>query len=189
MLGHIMEIWRIMWHNKSVGIAEIHVGADLETNTLFENIPNSENVINNDNDVSNISIGNNFISDGNSPDELSNKIINSVIDYLSPILSPVKVDYSNELLADQLNFISIMLFIMSIFIIVLLIAFMFNIVFFIFSDKISKIFTNKYIKWYINFNKKIIGIELIFLGSSILYFMFTLSNGIQFLATHPIILN
>jgi hypothetical protein len=78
---------------------------------------------------------------------------------------------------------------MSIFIIVLLLAFMFNTIIFIYSDKISNFFTNKYIKWYINFNKKIIGIELILLGSSIIYFMLTLSYGIHFLATHPIIFN
>jgi hypothetical protein len=45
---------------------------------------------------------------------------------LRPNLEPVKVDYSNELLANQLYFISIFLFILSIFIIILLIAFMFN---------------------------------------------------------------
>ena len=67
-----------------------------------------------------------------------------------------------------------------------MIAFIFNIIIFIYSDKISNYFNNKYIKWYINFNKKIISIELIFLGSSILYFLFTLSYGIHFLATHPI---
>ena len=90
-------------------------------------------------------------------------------------------------MADQLHYISILLFLMSIFIIVLFIAFIFNTIFFIYSDKISNFFTNKYIKWYVNFNKKIIFIELIFLSSSILYFMLTLSYGIQFLATHPII--
>lgn len=79
--------------------------------------------------------------------------------------------YSNELLADQLNYISIILFLMSIFIIVLLLAFMFNTIIFIYSDKISNFFTNKYIKWYINFNKKIIGIELILLDSSIIYLL------------------
>ena len=129
----------------------------------------------------------NFYPEGNGFEQLANKIVNSTFDYLRPLLSPVKVDYSNEILADQLNFISIILFIMSIFIIVLLVAFMFNIIVFVYSDKISNYFQNKYIKWYINFNKKIIGIELFFLGSTILYFMFTLSYGIHFLATHPIV--
>jgi len=114
-------------------------------------------------------------------------IINNVMQYLRPILEPVKVSYSNELLANQLNDISIILFIMSIFIIILLIVFMFNILIYINSDKISNYFSNKLIIWYINFNKKIIGIELIFLGSSILYFMYILSYGLHFLATHPII--
>lgn len=196
-----MDNWRIVWknNNPSGGTAEIHVNKDLETTSLVEAATSSENFVPplgeaenfQNKDSSNISEVNNFIPDGRntSLDEFSNKIFNSIIDFLSPILTPVKVGYSNELLADQLNYISIILFLMSIFIIVLLLAFMFNILIFIYSDKISKIFTNKYIKWYINFNKKIIAIELIFLGSSILYFMLTLSYGIHFLATHPIIFN
>jgi hypothetical protein len=47
-------------------------------------------------------------------------------------------------------------------------------------------FNNKNIRGYINFNKKIIGIEVSLLGLSILYFMFCLSYGLYFLATHLI---
>jgi hypothetical protein len=79
-----------------------------------------------------------------------------------------------------------MLYILSIFIIILLIAFMINIILFLYSDKLITYFNNKYIKWYLNLNKKMIGIELWLLGGSILYFLYFLSNGIRFIATHPI---
>lgn len=65
---------------------------------------------------------------------------------------------------------------------------MFNIIILVYSDKLLNLFTNKYIRWYIGFNKKIIGIEIFFLGGSILYFMYMLSYGIHFIATHPIII-
>jgi hypothetical protein len=105
-----MENWRILWNKnnpspkRSGGTVEVHVNADLETKSMVETITNSPSVGNNENN--NISGLNNLLIDSNSLDELSNKIINSILDYLSPILTPVKVGYSNELLADQLNYIS-----------------------------------------------------------------------------------
>jgi hypothetical protein len=78
------------------------------------------------NSVSNIdsitSIINNFISDGNTIDALYNKIVAYIMNILRPILKPVKVSYSNELLANQLYNISIMLFILIILIIFILTA-------------------------------------------------------------------
>ena len=56
-------------------------------------------------------------------------------------------------------------------------------------DRFIKFFTNKYIRWYLVFNKKVLGFEICILGSSILYFMYNLSVGIRFIATHPVILN
>lgn len=38
-------------------------------------------------------------------------------------------------------------------------------------------------------NKKLIGIEILFLGGTLLYFLFNLSYGIHFIATHPIRFN
>nr|YP_009486043.1 hypothetical protein [Cantharellus appalachiensis]AWA82104.1 hypothetical protein [Cantharellus appalachiensis] len=119
----------------------------------------------------------------------SETLLNSIITYLKPILEPITVDYSNEILANQIYGISIILFILSLLILVLLIAFMINILIFVYSDKLMNLFTNKYIKWYIVFNKKIIGIEICFIGASLIYFMYFLSYGIHFIATHPIIFN
>src|SRR6266705_1078120 len=112
-----------------------------------------------------------------------------MISYLKKILELITVDYSNEILANQIYGISIILFILSILILVLLIAFMINILIFAYSDKLMNLFTNKYIKWYIVFNTKIIGIEICFIGVSLIYFMYFLSYGIHFIATHPIIFN
>lgn len=92
-------------------------------------------------------------------------------------------------MSNQIYGISIMLFILSVLIIILLLAFMINIIILVYSDKIFNLFTNKYIRWYIVFNIKVIGIENLFLGSSILYFMYVLSDGLHFICTHPIILN
>jgi len=66
---------------------------------------------------------------------------------------------------------------------------MVNLLVYINSDKIINYFNNKYIKWYVSLNKKIIRIELFYLGTAILYFMYTLSTGLHFLATHPITFN
>ena len=127
-----------------------------------------------------------------SPNDLNNfseSLFNKVIEIISPILQPISVSYSSQTLATQIYGLSIILFIMSIFIIILLLSLMINIVIFLYSDKISNFFTNKYIKWYLTLNKKFISIEICFLGCSILYFMYTLITGIRFIAIHPIIIN
>lgn len=56
-------------------------------------------------------------------------------------------------------------------------------------DKIIKFFNNNFISWYLVLNKKFISIEIFILGSTKLYFMYTLSIGIRFIVTHPIIIN
>ena len=79
-------------------------------------------------------MNNNFISSGG--ENLFNKIVYHFMYILKPILEPVKVNYSNELLATQLYGISILLFILSILIIIMLIVFMVNLSIYINSDRI-----------------------------------------------------
>ena len=122
----------------------------------------------------------------NGSEDWSDKLLNSVIYVLKPLLEPVSVSYSNELLAKQIYGVSVFLFILSVLILILLIAFIIQILILIYSDKIMSFFSNKYIRWYIQFNKKILGIEVCFLGISLVYFMYQLSYGIHFIATHPI---
>ena len=83
----------------------------------------------------------------------SENILNSVITILKPILEPISVDYSNEMLANQISGLSIILFILSIMILILLSAFIVNIIILVYSDKLMNFFTNKYIRWYIAVTK------------------------------------
>lgn len=68
----------------------------------------------------------------------------------------------------------------------LIVVLLLNIVLYINMDKIINYFNNKYIKWYLVLNKKMISIEICFLGFTILYFMSSLITGIRFIATHPV---
>ena len=127
-----------------------------------------------------------------SPKDLNNwseTIINKAIGTFTQILEPVSVSYSNDTLATQIYGISIMLFFLSVAIIILILALILNILMWVYSDKLLNLFTNKYIRWYILYNKKVIGIEIAFLSISILYFMYKLSYGLHFIATHPITFN
>jgi hypothetical protein len=134
-------------------------------------------------------LSNNFISGDNGFDDITNKLMNNFMEYIKPFLEPVQVSYSNDILANQIYGLSIMLFILSVLIIVLLLFFIINIVIFTYSDTIKNYFSNKFIKWYISINKKFIGVEIFLLASSLLYFMFMLSQGIRFIATHPIVIS
>ena len=82
-----------------------------------------------------------------------------------------------------------MLFLLSVAIIILILALILNILMWVYSDKLLNLFTNKYIRWYILYTKKVIGIEIAFLSISILYFMYKLSYGLHIIATHPITFN
>lgn len=129
---------------------------------------------------------NKFLPDVSGLEELTDKLLHSTMEFFRPILAPVKVDFSNEILANQIYDLSILLFILSIIIYIILISLIVNVVILINSDKLINYFTNKYIKWYINLNKKLIGIEVFFLSGSLLYFMYYLSYGLHYIATHPI---
>ena len=53
-------------------------------------------------------------------------------------------------------------------ILVLFIGFIINVIILVYSDKLMNLFTNKYIRWYIAFNKKVIGIEICFLNQTLI---------------------
>ena len=136
-------------------------------------------------------LSNNFLPDsiGSSLEELSEKIFSQILQYFSSYLEPIQVSYSQDLLAAQIYHLAIVLFIITVLLSIFIIAFIFNLIIYIYSDKISSYFKNKYIVWYINLNKKIIGIELFILSSTILYSVYILSYGLHFIATHPISFN
>jgi hypothetical protein len=116
-------------------------------------------------------------------EDISTKIIKYIMDIILPILEPISTNYPNEVLANQIYDLSILLFILSILISILILGLLINILVVINSNRILNLFTNKYIRWYVNLNMKLISIEVLCLGSSILYFMYTLSKGLQYIAT------
>nr|AYE93333.1 hypothetical protein C0992_000018 [Termitomyces sp.]AYE93334.1 hypothetical protein C0992_000019 [Termitomyces sp.] len=132
-------------------------------------------------------INNKFLPDNNFS-EFKEELLNNILEVIKPVLEPVTVDYSNEILANQIYVISVLSFILCIMIVLLIIGLLINIILFVYSDRIKEMFTNKFIRGYINLNKKVIGIEIFVLGGSILYFMYYLSYGLQFLATHRILI-
>jgi len=103
-----------------------------------------------------------------------------------PILEPVTVNYSNELLANQIHDIGILSFILLLLIMMLFAFFLISVIILLYSDRIINFFNIKLIRWYLNLNKKFIAVETFLLGSLILYFMYNLSIGLHFIATHPI---
>lgn len=114
----------------SVGeVVEFNVDNDSETLTTLKEIKEATSNLTS-NDLTN----------------LSENLFNEILNYFKSILQPVPVDYSMELLANQIHGISIILFVLSILMIILLIAFMFNILIFVYSDKLLNLFTNKYIR-------------------------------------------
>ena len=131
---------------------------------------------------------NKFISGIDNLGDYTQLLLIGIFDKLRFILEPVQVNYSNEVLANQINDLSILLFVLCIIIFGLIVVLLLNIILYINMDRIIKFFNNKYIKWYLVINKKCLGIEIILLGGTILCFMYTLITGIRFIATHPIII-
>lgn len=130
-----------------------------------------------------------FISGGDSLGDFTQELLNGVFDKIKFILEPVQVNYSNEVLANQIYDLSILLFVLSLIIVGLIIVLLLNIILYINMDRIINFFNNKFVKWYLVINKKFLTVEIFILGGTILYFMYTLITGIQFIATHPIIIN
>ena len=162
------------WTSDWTGDGEVKVKVDEETSTLI-----TKAIENNNN-------SNKFISVGDSLGDLSQDLLNNIFDRLKFLLEPVQVNYSNELLSNQIYDLSIVLFILSLIIFGLIVALLLNLILYINMDRIIKYFNNKFIHWYLVMNKKFLGIEIFLLGSSILYFMYSLITGIRFIATHPI---
>lgn len=162
--------WKFIWENKSEGSVKVEI--DAETTQKLTQVPS-----------------NNFSGGGINLNDLIQEYGSDVFDKLKFILEPMQVNYSNDILANQIYDLSILLFILSILITGLIAVLLFNMIVYINMDRIIKYFNNKYIRWYLVFNKKVLGFEICILGSSILYFMYNLSVGIRFIATHPVILN
>nr|AYE93373.1 hypothetical protein C0990_000028 [Termitomyces sp.] len=92
----------------------------------------------------------NFIGEDNFNDSLLKK----VLEHIKSVIEPVS--YSNVILANQIYYISIILFILSllILVIVIIMGLLINMIIYVYSDKFNELFKNKNIKWYISFTKK-----------------------------------
>lgn len=84
----------------------------------------------------------------------------TLLRYISDFFSPVPVDFSNDVLLNQLHNISIILFMITVVTIILFIYLLINIILYIFSEKLINYFTNTYIKMYLSLNKRIIVFEI-----------------------------
>lgn len=69
-------------------------------------------------------------------DTFAESSLNLIISYLNPILAPINVTYSNELLASQIQGVSLMLFILTVITMFLFIVFAFNAIILIYRDRI-----------------------------------------------------
>lgn len=124
--------------------------------------------------------------------ENNSELFSSINDLVVPIiktLKPQQVGYSVELLMDQHHFIAVCLFIMTLSALFLFFVFLYNIVLFIYKDKILNYFTNKYIVLYLKLQFKILNIEIIFIALLIIYYFYFLIIGLHFLAIFPISVN
>ena len=167
--SHVIN-WKFVWQSKTEGAMSIEVDSDTAQKLAKAS-------------------SNKFLGDDINLNDLIQEYMSGVFNSLKFVLEPIQVNYSNEVLANQIYDLSILLFILSILITGLILVLLLNVLIYMNMDRIIKYFKNKYIRWYLFFNKKFLGIEIFMLGTSILYFMYNLSIGIRFIATHPIILN
>lgn len=181
-VSRFRSTWRTNWIHKDEGVAQVNMTNDPITSNHLKNIAESSNT----SSTTSTETFKKFISDSNGADDIGEKFISNILQILKPVLEPVQVSYSNEVLANQIQFISIVLFILAIFVIILIIALLLNIFVLLYSDKIINYFKNKYIRGYLNFTKKFIALEVLVSGGFILYFMYNLTVGIRFIATHPL---
>jgi hypothetical protein len=176
--------WNIIWDRDSNQTVRIFTNSN-----NFPSPSDSNNYvppINPNFDPNSNFISNNFDS---SFIESINSQLKPIFDYIVGFLNPVTVDYPNTLLAQQIHGLAIFLFIICISIIILFIAFSFNMIILLYREKLIGYFTNKYIVAYLKLQTHIILFEIIFFFSLILYSLYNLAIGIHFIATHPIIIN
>lgn len=123
------------WRLKQEGeVLNIDVSGDSKTNEAIKTVADT---------TSNLS--NNFLPDsiGSSLEELSERIFSQILQYFSSYLEPIQVSYSQDLLAAQIYHLGIVLFIITVLLFILIIAFLTNLIIYIYSDKFSSYFKNK----------------------------------------------
>lgn len=167
-----LENWNIIWKNNDPSSGEAILDPIND-----DTIKNAVKIVLESND--------NFSSNSFLPDNFNlNNNIEQLFLFLKGVLEPANVNYSNELLAEQIQGISIVLFIMCLSVLFLFFILILNVLMLMYADKFQNYFTNKYIIWYIKMNRRIIGLEVSFLSIVIVYGLYNILKGILFIATH-----
>lgn len=165
------ENWDLMWKNSDT--VEVKLQTDVQGETILASIVEKK-----------------FLPDGTNSflKELSDNILNEFMAYFKLVLQPINNNLPSDVLANQIHDLSIILFFMCVLLSILILGLLINIIILINSDRILNFFKNKYIRLYVNINLKLIKLEVIFLGGTIIYFLFFISKGIHYIATNPIII-
>ena len=114
-------------------------------------------------------------------------VLSKIVNYLNYLFEPVQHSFTIDVMSSHVQNLSVLLFILAALILFFFLSFLFNITLFIFSSKLLNYFSNKYILWYLNFNKKVIGLEILILSGWIGYLLYVLLTGLHYLSTHPVI--
>ena len=114
-------------------------------------------------------------------------VLSKIVNYLNYLFEPVQHTFTIDVMSNHIQNLSLLLFILTVIILIFFISLLFNITLFIFSDRLISYFKNKYILWYLKFNKKMIAFEIIILSCWIGYLLYVSLTGLHYLATHPVI--
>lgn len=93
--------------------------------------------------------------------EIFDTVFRYIVDFFNNFFLPIPVNFTNDLLVNQIHKISIILFILTVCMVIFFIYLLVNIILYIFSDKLINYFTNKYIKLYLSLNKQILAFEIV----------------------------
>lgn len=166
-----IQNWKILKNGNSPGEYEVDITADKET---FKTIKNEE------------SNKNSFLPEDLDIEKIQNQILDIIMEYIRPYIQPASVNYSQELLVDQVQTLSLLSLIIALIITGMLVFLFLNILIYMNSDKILKFFKNKYVLLYVNLQLKFIAIEVILSTLVILYGMSILIYALHFIVTHPL---
>ena len=77
--------------------------------------------------------------------KFSDTIISKIVNYLNYIFEPVQPNFTIDVMSNHVQNLSILLFILTIIILIFFLSFLINMTLFVFSSRLLKYFTNKYI--------------------------------------------
>ena len=202
VLAHVTN-WRAIWRGSDT--VDVDISQDTRTENIVQSVTNSNSAsgpVNNNS--SSLSNENNSGLTGSSdlPEptkniiggdlnlkvkEIFENIMDKIAEYLDYIFQPIPLDFPIQVMSNQIQNLSILLWILTICLCIFFISLLINITLYLFSDKLLKYFKNKYLLIYINFNKKVIVFEIIMLSIWIFYLLYILLTGLHYIAIHPVI--